>query len=613
MNPWALGGVALIAVGTFGLAVWGSRGARTTSDFLLARRMVGVERNAAAIAGEYLSAASFLGIAGLLLKDGIEALWYPIGYTAGYLALILFVAAPLRRSGAYTLPDFAQVRLDSSRVRTLSTVLVVLIGWLYLVPQLQAAGVTLSTVTGISYAGGIAMVAIVVLAGVLSGGMRVVTLVQAFQYGVKLFAIAVPVFVLFFVFLGHDSQHRRALDAPMPPVFERATTVHVETDVRLRVTEAVWVKVLSGPGPERLSGPAEQPPGRSGATVYLAPGTHAVSADSELRFPEGSAVPVVADAEPNNRSWLLPQDGDSYELFETYSLLLSTFLGTMGLPHVLVRFYTNPTGRSARRTTLVVLGLLGLFYLFPTVLGVLSRFYVPELLVTGKTDAAVLLLPTAMLQGWPGELVGAITAAGAFAAFLSTSSGLVMSVAGVLFTDLLPGRLSNFRLVALGSCILPAALAVIAIGRDISQSVGLAFAMAASTFFPLLVLGIWWRGLTAAGAMSGLVVGGGLVLLAVLTGAFLGDGYGWWSAVLLQPAAFTVPLAFLVTVLVSKLTAGGVPEVTGRVMLRMHIPDRLGFTRDRSAEHHAAERSTTAGTPSRSNGRHRLRRGRRRR
>nr|WP_218863265.1 cation acetate symporter [Actinopolyspora biskrensis] len=591
--------------------MWGSRGARTTSDFLLARRMVGVERNAAAIAGEYLSAASFLGVAGLLLKDGIEALWYPIGYTAGYLALILFVAAPLRRSGAYTLPDFAQVRLDSTRVRAVSTVLVVLIGWLYLVPQLQAAGVTLSTVTGITYSSGILAVAVIVLAGVLSGGMRVVTLVQAFQYGIKLFAISVPVFVLFFVFLGQDEQHRRGLDEPVPPAFERTTTVRIETDVRLRVTEPVWVDVLSGPGPEALDGVADSEGAGSGGSVYLTEGIHSVRADSELRFPEGSAVPAVADAEPDNRSWLLPQSGDSYELFETYSLMLSTFLGTMGLPHVLMRFYTNPTGQGARRTSFVVLGLLGVFYLFPTIFGVLSRFYVPQLLVTGNTDAAVLLLPTAMLQGWPGELIGAVTAAGAFAAFLSTSSGLVMSVSSVLFTDLLPGKLGNFRLIALGSCILPVALALIAIGRDISQSVGLAFAMAASTFFPLLVLGIWWRKLTAAGAMGGLVVGGGLVLIAVLTGAFLGDGYGWWSAVLLQPAAFTVPVAFVVTVVVSKLTGRNVPSGTGRVMLRMHTPDRLGFLRDRSVDQgEAAERVSSTSRGGR--GRHRLVRARRR-
>nr|WP_019856049.1 cation acetate symporter [Actinopolyspora mortivallis] len=608
MNPWALGGVALTAVMTFTLAVWGSRGAHTTSDFLLARRMVGVERNAAAIAGEYLSAASFLGVAGLMLKDGIEALWYPVGYTAGYLALILFVAAPLRRSGAYTLPDFAQVRLDSARLRAVSTVLVVLIGWLYLVPQLQAAGVTLSTITGIPYSTGILLVALVVLTGVLSGGMRAVTLVQAVQYGVKLFAISVPVFVLFFVFLGDDDRHRRSLDEPLPPVFERATTVRIETDVRLRVTEPVWVDVLAGPGPEELHdtvGRGEE----SRESVYLTTGIHRVASGSELRFPEGSAVPVVADAEPSNRSWLLPQDGDSYELFETYSLMLSTFLGTMGLPHVLMRFYTNPTGQGARRTTLVVLGLLGVFYLFPTILGVLSRFYVPQLLVTGNTDAAVLLLPTAVLQGWPGELIGAITAAGAFAAFLSTSSGLVMSVSSVLFTDLLPGKLGNFRWIALGSCILPVALALIAIGRDISQSVGLAFAMAASTFFPLLVLGIWWRRLTAAGAMGGLIVGGGLVLLAVLTGAFLGDGYGWWSAVLLQPAAFTVPAAFVVTVVVSKITSGRVPADTARVMMRMHTPDRLGFLRDRSLDESTGQDGDSAERGRR--GRHRLVRSRR--
>ena len=103
-------------------------------------------RNAAAIAGEYLSAASFLGIAGLVLKDGADALWYPIGFTAGYLALMLFVAAPLRRSGAYTLPDFVEMRLGSSGLRRFSTVFVVFIGILYLVPQLQGAGLTLATI-----------------------------------------------------------------------------------------------------------------------------------------------------------------------------------------------------------------------------------------------------------------------------------------------------------------------------------------------------------------------------------------------------------------------------------------------------------------------------------
>ncbi|HEX6346300.1 sodium:solute symporter family transporter, partial [Umezawaea sp.] len=146
---WSLSGVVVVAVVTFLLGYVGSRRANSTPDFLVARRAVPSTRNAAAISGEYLSAASFLGVAGLVLKDGIDAIWYPIGFTAGYLALMLFVAAPLRRSGAYTLPDFAEARLGSTGLRHVCTFFVVCIGVLYLVPQLQSAGLTLNTITGL--------------------------------------------------------------------------------------------------------------------------------------------------------------------------------------------------------------------------------------------------------------------------------------------------------------------------------------------------------------------------------------------------------------------------------------------------------------------------------
>ena len=571
LNTWAVGGIALIAVVTFTIGVWGARTARTTSDFLVARRLVREERNAAAISGEYLSAASFLGIAGLILKDGIDALWYPIGFTAGYLALMLFVAAPLRRSGAYTLPDFAEARLDSLPLRWLATAQVVLIGWMYLVPQLQGAGVTLSAITGLPYRMGVLGTALIVLTSVLSGGMRAVTLVQAFQYWVKLFAITLPAFALFMVFLAGGSQHRHGLDEPLPPEFEHDTTVHVQTDVRLRVTQPVWLEVSGAPGESVVSN----------GTVYLRPDVYPVSAGTELRFPAGTPVPAVADAEPDNAAWLRPQDNGVRGLFDTYSLILATFLGTMGLPHVLVRFYTNPSGHGARRTTLFVLGLLGTFYLFPTIFGLLSRFYLPQLLVTGQTDAAVLLLPGAMLGNWVGGLLGAITAAGAFAAFLSTSSGLVVSVSGVLSTDILPGRVQDFRLISVLSVAVPTALALAVMGQDISQSVSLAFAMAASTFCPLLVLGIWWRGLTAVGAASGLVVGALLVLGAVILSAMEPNSASWWSDILQQPAAVTVPTSFLVMYLVSKATRRQIPAGVPQVMLRMHAPDRLGFIEDR--------------------------------
>ena len=120
-----------------------------------------------------------------------------------------------------------------------------------------------------------------------------------------------------------------------------------------------------------------------------------------------------------------------------YSLILATFLGTMGLPHVVVRFYTNRDGHAARRTTVTVLGLLSAFYLLPTMYGVLGRIYASDLIASGRTDSVVLELPRRILGGPGGDLLTALLGAGAFAAFLSTSSGLVVSVGGVLGQDLL--------------------------------------------------------------------------------------------------------------------------------------------------------------------------------
>ncbi len=128
-------------------------------------------------------------------------------------------------------------------------------------------------------------------------------------------------------------------------------------------------------------------------------------------------------------TWALPlAGGDAQGLYLTYSLIVATFLGTMGLPHVVVRFYTNPDGRAARRTTLVVLALLGLFYLLPPVYGALGRVYADALVASGRTDVLVLELPRLMVPGPLGELLTALVTAGAFAAFLSTSSGLAIAV-----------------------------------------------------------------------------------------------------------------------------------------------------------------------------------------
>ena len=201
-SSYAITAVLLVSIATLAIGAYGWRFSRTTSDFFVASRSVRPALNASAIGGEYHSAASFLGVAGLVLAFGTDMLWYPVGWTAGYLMLLVLVAAPLRRSGAYTLPDFAEDRLESLAVRRLSSLLVVGIGWLYLMPQFQGAGLSLGTVAGTEpWVGGL-LVGAVVLVNVFFGGMRSITLVQAFQYWLKLTALLVPVMFLLVVWTG---------------------------------------------------------------------------------------------------------------------------------------------------------------------------------------------------------------------------------------------------------------------------------------------------------------------------------------------------------------------------------------------------------------------------
>ncbi|TFB51089.1 cation acetate symporter [Cryobacterium tagatosivorans] len=467
-------------IGFFGLRI-----SRTTEDFYVASRTVRPWWNASAIGGEYLSAASFLGVAGLILISGSDALWFPIGYTAGYLMLLLFVAAPLRRSGAYTVPDFTEARLESVTARRVTSVLVVMVGWFYIVPQLHGAALTMSIATGLpSWVGAVA-VAVVVCVTVVTGGMRSITFVQAFQFWLKLTAIALPI-VFILIVMGNTG----------------------------------------------LSVPAVAEP--------------------------FAADPVASPA----------------GAYRNISLVIALLFGTLGLPHVLVRFYTNPDGPSARRTTLIVLGLLSVFYLFPTLYGVLGRAFTPDIATGGTPDALVLLLPGRLIPGLAGDVLTALVIAGAFAAFLSTTSGLVVSVAGVISQDVLGGRVRGFRLAAVFSTLVPLVVALLTESMQLAGSVGLVFAFTASTICPLLLLGIWWRGLTDAGAIAGMLAGAALCGGSILLGRALGPGAGPMADFLAQPAAWSVPAAFAVMIGVSLLTRNRRPAGITKIMTRLHAPER---------------------------------------
>lgn len=574
-SPLTAAALLAAAAATVAIGAYGVRLSRTTSDFLVASRAVGPQWNAAAISGEYLSAASFLGVAGLIAKYGADALWYPVGWTAGYLGLLLFVAAPLRRSGAYTVPDFAEFRLGSARLRKIAMLVVIVICIFYLVPQYQGAGLTLKTLLGVPVWIGPLVVGGIVITNVVGGGMRSITFVQAFQYWLKLTAVAVPALALLALFV---SDHRE-LGGPLPPTVQQQTTVAIETDVVVHVEQPAGITV---------DGMLD---GRTVHAAAIGPaGQHTLGAGSTLTVAAGAATPVVAGTPAAGSEWIASGGGlgGKYPVFQVLSIIVATFLGTMGLPHVLVRFYTNPDGRVARRAALAVIALLSLFYLFPILLGVFSRLYVPQLLITGSADAAVLLAPGAAIGGVAGELLAALVAAGAIAAFLATSSGLLVSFAGALATDVLPGRVRDFRIAALVGGLIPMPLSVVASGLELSRSVGLAFAVAASTLCPLLVLGIWWRGLTATGAACGLVAGGlvsGTAVTVAIVGGVDDHVLGGWPAVLIgYPAAVAVPLAFATMIVASRLTRSTVPADVAQIFARMHVPERLGLGIERLPE-----------------------------
>jgi cation/acetate symporter len=567
LNVPAVAAIAAVTLLTVAVGARGVRIARTPDDFLVAAREVPPGLNAAAISGEYLSAASFLGIAGLIVSQGLGALWYSVGYTAGYLVLLLLVAAPLRRFGAYTIPDFAEGRFASRGLRRAATALVLIIGWFYLLPQMKGAGITLQLVLGTPYWVGVVALGVVVSANIAMGGMKGVTFVQCFQYWLKLCAIGIPALVLLAA-TGHGSTRNLSPDAQ--PVFTHRTTVQVQTGTEFKLARPATVRVTGTLDRARL---ADQ-------TVYLPAGLHTAGTGAALVFGAGSPVPAsLTMVQPSSTTWDSPfltagTDG-THPLLATYGVIIATLFGAIGLPHILVRFYTNPDGGAARRTTLIVLMLLSTFYLFPAVLAVLTRLRAPELYLSKDPDSVVLALPSLLMPGRPGELLGALVAAGAFAAFLSTSSGLLVSVAGALSHDVMRGGVGTFRLCAIIAGTI-ATVAALPVNRfSLGLLVGWAFAIAASSFCPLIVLGIWWRRLTWIGATAGVLVGGGACCCAIVATMLGAATRGWGAALLGQPAVWTVPLAFTVMIVTSLLTQESIPPNVEHMMLRMHLPEGL--------------------------------------
>jgi len=608
VDPWIVSLSALTVLVTVGMGFWAAGRAKSASDFFVAGRGVSVGWNASAISGEYLSAASFMGVAGMVMSSGYDALWYPVCYACGYLFLLLFIAGPLRRFGAYTIPDFAEGRYDSPLFRKIAVVFVLFIGFFYTMPQMKGAGTTLAflfqevdfrggaleflaphgadggILKGFPYWAGVVVVGTVITLNVALGGMKGITLVQAFQYWAKMFAISVPVFVLMAVH-GHYGRHLEA-NASGPAV--------------------ATVSAPAGLAGGSADGSSRTDP----AGVQRAPLPAKAPADPAWLHPFGPLTSKAAKAAKLDQEASRP-----YALLYTYSLIIALVCGTAGLPHILVRFYTNPDGVAAKRTTMWVMILIGVFYVFPPVFGAMGRNLLPALYEGSGakgTDKIVLELPKALdtvLRGseslpW-GSILSGMTCAGAFAAFMSTFSGLLVSMTGALAHDvygriLRPQSTAQERMRMFKWCAVLLGTVSTLLGCFVEQlqinfMVGQAFAIAAASYFPLLFMSVWWRGMTMTGAATGMLTGGICALLTVALTNFSDLNWlplaGFWAAHPLlrilceQPAIWCVPMAIGLMVAVSRLTAATVPADIRMKMLVLHAPEALGLRQEYIREH----------------------------
>ena len=501
---------------------------------------------------------------------------------------------------------------------------------------MKGAGVTMSSILNWPYWVGIAVVGSVITFNVVTGGMKGITLVQAFQYWAKLFAISVPLFVVAAV-LGVDGASPTATAPGGLPSLSQPSKVKVKgaeaapANVMAFPPSARHFTVPDGGSNWKVSTARKPEPGedkidpaklvvRAAKTldgqVWISvpqivtkgglqrfKGGKLVKTGAKIEFNKPTEVILTAGPTPNappDSKWQNPfgplAGKWGFPLLTTYSLIIALVCGTAGLPHILVRFYTNPDGRAAKRTTLWVMVMLGAFYIFTPVWGTLGRSFMPLLYANNSTDSAVIKLPTIIGDPVLGQILSGVTSAGAFAAFMSTFSGLLVSMSSAFAHDIYGNilrpqatdeqRRRAFKLAAVGVGVISMGLGLLVETFDIATMVGWAFAIGAASYFPLLLLGSWWRGLTHVGAAAGMLLGGLLSLSAIVCNMLLDKKILTWTlpplarALMEQPAIWGVPLSLLTMALVSAATKHLVPKDIGLKMLRLHAPEELGYSKN---------------------------------
>jgi len=466
---------------SLGITVWAARKTRTADQFYAAGRSVTAFQNGLALAGDYMSAASFLGIVGLVSTSGFDGLLYSIGFLVGWPVVMFLIAEPLRNLGRYTFADVVAARLRQTPIRIAASIGALAVITFYLIAQMVGAGNLIRLLFGLQYETAVVIVGVVMLAYVLFGGMIATTWVQI-----------------------------------------------VKAVMLLGGATLLAGLVLSRFGMNPL----------------------ALFAEAQARYGDSVLSPGRLVSDP----------------VDAISLGLALMLGTAGLPHILMRFYTVPNAQTARTSVGYATAFIGFFYLLTFILGFGAMVIIGREAVTAVDAGGNMAAP--LLAGVVGgtPFLGFIAAV-AFATILAVVAGLTLSGAATLSHDLwvnvVRGAHADEReqlVVARMATVVLAGLSILLgiafKGQNVAYMVGLAFAIAASGNFPALVLSIFWKRLTTAGAQTSMIVGTVSTLVLIYLSPtiqidVLKNSEAWFP--LRNPGIITIPLSFATAFVVSLL------------------------------------------------------------
>ena len=628
---------------------------RTTdaAEYYVAGRRVPAIYNGMATAADWMSAASFIGMAGTLYLTGYDGLAFVLGWTGGYCLVALLLAPYLRKFGQYTIPDFLGARYEGNLTRMIGLVAAILCSFIYVVAQIYGVGLITTRLTSIaSFEVGVFLGMGGILVCSFLGGMKAVTWTQVAQYIVLVVAYLVPVVWLSVKQTGvpipqisYGYQLQKVSEAElgfrMDPKEQQVIALYQqrvdELDAKLRDVPAALVadqlaaerrvqSLLASQAPQREIQAAERlqgalPKSETEARVVWAREREAYQA----RAKPLAGMPDHATQFAGNPDGL-PEEQQQYtESRRNFlALVFCLMVGTAGLPHILTRYYTTPSVKEARESVSWSLLFILLLYITAPALAVMVKFEVFTSLVGTPFDQLpgwianwhkvdpklmsvtdingdgilqlgelhiggdIIVLATPEIAGLPFVISG-LVAAGGLAAALSTADGLLLTIANALSHDLyhkvVRPDASTARRVVMSKLLLlvvagGAAFVAAQKPANILFLVSAAFSLAASAFFPALVLGVFWRRANRWGAASGMLAGFGLSFYYIATthpwmrGLFgvTGPIELWWGILPISAGVFGVPLGFAVIVLVSLLTPRPSPQV-------MQMVDELRYPR----------------------------------